>query len=324
MVLINVTSQLIQFPNIFVTLSESFHDYLRSCIIASYGSLKECNDKEFKLSLQTFTWPFKKKVGFNLQRLHKLCSILDIKYEKEILGYYCWGSRNKPIILSTNININVLFIEGFSLYIAEGDTGLSGKKKSRKLRLTNSEPSVINWWIEWIETCFPDQSYYVCVIKPFKGNYKNTISEIRSCNLVESFGKYNKEIKYRVCLDSAIVIDLLLTLETEIKRLCLKEPKFAIAYLKGLMAGEGTVYESKVSTYRYVRLEMKNSNEIAFAKRLFKLLKITYTYHRRSSRDGMEILYVGGIDNLKRFQKLIGFGCCEKRNIYLKHALARV
>jgi DNA-binding transcriptional regulator WhiA len=116
-------------------------------------------------------------------------------------------------------------------------------------------------------------------------------------------------------MDSCVVIDLILEIREIIRNLVLQDVELASSYIKGLMAGEGTVYNKRS---KYVRIEMKNPGEINYVKKLLNLLGIKYTHHIRSNRKNMENLYIGGKDNIKRYYELIGFGSHKKRQKKLK------
>ncbi len=116
-------------------------------------------------------------------------------------------------------------------------------------------------------------------------------------------------------MDNSIIIDLFLGIREEVKKIVLKNKNLASAYLKGLMAGEGTVYNNRM---KYVRLEMKNPKEIEYAKKLLKFLGISFTFHKRTTRKNMESVYIGGKENIKRYDGIIGFGANEKRQDKLK------
>ncbi len=310
---IDVISQL---RYVFANVDEKFTELLKKKITTSYKSLDNYNLLFFKKERAAFRWAFRSKNGHNLQRLIKICDTLSIPYEylrKQIIGFYSYGSHNKPVKLPEHIRINESFVEGYALYIAEGDTGDSGTQRPRKLRLTNSEPDVINFFIIWLCSHVPGIPFYINAVIPSKSRYENNIDKLKieKEKVTFSRGDYNKKIKYRICMDNAIIIiDLMLAIRTEVKKIVSIDKKLSCAYLRGLMAGEGTVYNNRS---KYVRLEMKNHGEIAFAKRLFKNLDITFTFHKRSNRDGMESIYIGGKDNLKKYHELVGFGAHKKR-----------
>ena len=212
--------------------------------------------------------------------------------------------------------------EGFALYFAEGDNGSNGKTRPRKFRFTNSEPLVINHMIKWLNTYFPSIDFYINLVNP-KGNcidFESTKSNIDYYDVRLREECYNKVIKYKLCLDNAIVIDLVLALETTIKELCSKNPKLAAAYVRGMMIGEGTAYFNKS---RYVRIEMKNEREIRYLHKLLTMLSFDCKPILRSNRHNMWSLYIGA-KQLAKFAKEIGFGVHQERQQILEQGVSKV
>jgi len=316
---IRVSSILENNKIVFVSVPNEFTDLIKQKIIIKFDSLKEYS-KRIGMETNAFSWAFRKKNGHQLIRLVRICNDIGIRMDciyKNIIGYYSYGSRNKPVKISEFIEINPFFVEGYGLYVAEGDTGYSGTKKARKFRLTNSEPDVINFFARWLDTFFPKIDYYIVAMIPEKEGYYDNMNELHICDkrLKISKGKYNKKIKYRICMDNAIVVDLILDIREQIRVAVSKSKELAAAYVRGIMAGEGTVYDNRS---KYVRLEMKNAGEISFVRKLLDMLEITYTHHKRTTRKGMESLYIGGKENIKRYYELVGFGCETKRQEKLK------
>jgi hypothetical protein len=319
-VYIDTLSVLSKIDTVFVEVDEKFTELLREKILTQYRSLEAFNKKVTHMERHAFAWAFKTKNGHQLNRLLKMCKSLGIPEQKlrsSIKGYYSWGSHNKPIRIPESLKITPRFVEGYALYVAEGDTGYSGKSKARKLRLTNSAPSVINFFADWAKENFPGVQHYTVAMLPDSGSYEDTTTQLQmdKGQLRMTKGHYNKKIKYRFYMDKAIIIDLILDIDKPVKEAVLWDDGLASAYLRGLMAGEGTVYNNRS---KYVRLEMKNHTEIEYAKKLLAKLGINFTSHKRSNREGMESIYIGGKENIRRYYELVGFGCQEERQRKLK------
>ncbi|MFW6135090.1 MAG: LAGLIDADG family homing endonuclease, partial [Elusimicrobiota bacterium] len=201
--------------------------------------------------------------------------------------------------------------------MAEGDTGLNGKKSAKKLRFTNSDLEIIRFFINWLKKYFPRISYYVCVILPQSQEIKNKFSVpvvkkflgLRHSQIRLQKGAYNKKVKYRVCADFILLINLVLKLERLVKKLCLTNNNLASAYIRGMMAGEGTCYFNKS---RYVRIEMKNKREIAYIYKLLRLLNYECKLSSRTYRKDMWSIFIGA-KQLKKFYSQIGFGAHKQR-----------
>lgn len=113
------------------------------------------------------------------------------------------------------------------------------------------------------------------------------------------------------------MIDLVLSLDRMVKKLCSNEKIFAIGYIKGIMAGEGTVYFNKS---RYVRIEMRNEKEIRYVHLLLKNLGYDCSVSMRTERLGMCSIYIGA-KQLEKFYNEIGFGSELNRQNLLKLAV---
>lgn len=323
---INIIHFLARHEKVFVTVDDKFTLRIKEKIILKYGSLKNYADA-IQMEVPAFLWAFKKMNGHQLMRILRMCDDAGVArddFYQQITGYYAWGSHNRPVYLGKYISLDPFFLEGYALYVAEGDTGYSGVKKPRKLRLTNSEPDVINFFTSWLSKVFPALDYYILAILPPQCAYEDNLNKIvlRNKKIRVTRGKYNKRIKYRVCMDNSIAIDLMLDLREKVRLAALQNNELAAAYVRGIMIGEGTVYDN---CSKYVRIEMKNPGEIEFVRNLFEFLSIACTHHKRINRESMESLYVGGQDNIKRYYDLVGFGCHSKRQEKLtKLVLGRI
>jgi hypothetical protein len=311
---LDVYDYLYLFENLFIHIDDSFNLEIKNKIKLNYGSLNKFNLLFFQYNKSTFNWGFKKNNSkHNYSKLKKMCEILNISIKdlhKNILGFYYYGSKN-----SFNPNrwiiINDFFVEGYALYLAEGDTGFSGSKSAKKLRFTNSNIDVIKFYISWMK-CFFDDYYYVNIYYPNNISMTNLVNEyFFNIDIHLYSDKYVKKVKYRVCNDKLFYIQCILLLNKHIKKIVLTDFKLSCAYVRGMMAGEGTVYNNGKN--KYLRIEMKNKEEIAYLKKLFSKLNINYTYHTRKNRYSMESLYVGGLSNMKRYLDLVGFGSESNR-----------
>ena len=310
-------------PLVFVIISSSCNNRIKETILKKDKSLAAFNQKHMSIKNPAFIWGFKEKNRrHNLRRLLKIAEIIGIEevdIRTAIEGYYAYGSKKAPISIPQRIALTSFFVEGYALYIGEGDTGESGIKKPRKLRFTNAEISVINFFISWIREYFPHLPFYIAKIQPEKA--KDASKHICHDDIRQSTGKYCKKTKYRVCLDRAIIIDLILAIRDRVRKVIKKDEELAKAYLRGIMAAEGTVYNNRT---RYVRLEMKNPSEMAFVRTLLDTLSLTYTKHSRTTRKNMESIYMGGRENLKRFYTIVGFGCQKERQRKLEKLVADI
>ena len=324
MQIINVFDYLKDFKKIHIKITEDFFNKLKNQILNKYGIGK------FGIMLEinenTFLSEFRKNIYHPFYRILKILQPLEIKKEElytNILGFYHWGSHDRlPLEIPRELEINEFFVEGFALYLAEGDNGSNAKNRPRKFRFTNSEPLVINYMIKWINKYIPTNDSYVNAIFPIgtKMDFENIQNQINHPNIKFKVESYNKIIKYKLCFDNAIFIDLILALENSVKQICSQDKRLARAYIRGMMVGEGTVYFNKS---RYVRIEMRNEKEIRYIHNLFTMLGFDCKPILRSNRHNMWSLYIGA-KQLDKFVKEIGFGAHEKRQRTLEKANQKV
>ena len=324
---LDIYERLSQNPAIYIRIEPFFVAGIKKLIITKYGTLKKFNKEVLKINYPNV------KHDFRLAKYHSFIrwiSIIDsfgINREelyKNTKGFRINGSHGRNIVMIPRIlEIDEKFTEGYALYIAEGDTGLSGKKIPRKLRFTNSNLDVIKFFINWLKWYFPKNYFYINIILPEsfmqKDIPKNIVRKlgVKTKQIKIKKEYYNKIIKYKICCDSAIIIDLVLSLDRYIKSLCKRNKLFAVGYIKGIMAGEGTVYFNRS---RYVRIEMKNEIEIKYVYSLLKILKYKCNLSLRKERLNMWSIFIGA-KQLEKFYKEIGFGSQLNRQNILKLAV---
>ena len=314
--------------SIYVNINPFFCQKIKSLIIKNYKSLRRFNHRWLKINCGTLKWEFRKAQYHPLPRLLKIAEILKINKEEvfeNIKGFRVSGSHRKnALIFPRKIRVNENFVEGYALYLAEGDSGFNGRTIPRKVRFTNSNLGVIKFFIQWLRTCFLNSDFYLNIILPPKmainEGFVNQISERLNLNINQIKIRndyYNKKIKYRICCDQAILIDFILNLEDTIKKLCSSSEKLAASYIRGMMIGEGTAYFNRS---RYVRIEMKNEKEMKYLHKLFRMLGFACEPHLRTERENMWSIYIGA-KQLKKFYDEISFGVHQERQKILEEAV---
>ncbi|MBI2657277.1 hypothetical protein HYX08_01130 [Candidatus Woesearchaeota archaeon] len=316
---------LTQFSRIHVRITDGFFSKLKNEIVNKYG-IKKFSTDVLGMNYRTFYSEFAENIYHPFYRILKIIEILNISKEElysNILGFYHWGSHDKSyLVIPREFPIDEFFVEGYALYFAEGDNGSNGKTRPRKFRFTNSEPSVINHMVKWINTYFPCIDFYVNLVNP-KGNYIDFESAKLSILYPDVRFReesYNKVIKYKLCLDNAVIIDLVLALEDTIKGLCSKNAKLAASYIRGMMIGEGTAYFNKS---RYVRIEMRNEKEIKYLHQLLTMLGFDCKPVLRLDREDHWSIYIGA-KQLDKFAREIGFGVHKGRQRILDKGVAKI
>ncbi len=264
------------------------------------------------VSKEAFRWNLKQK-SFPFPRFIKLLNELGIDTDyafSKVRSLYVWGSRNPPINVQRWLSLDDEMVQLMGLYHAEGDRNTS------KLIITNSEQSVVSFLKRTLTKMFPGIEARLVAIDPIGG------TAIQSMDLPISrrkFGKYNKITKYRVIIYSAVICRIISGLARKRIEDILMEKDLAIAWARGILAGEGTVRNSRE---RYVRVEMKDEFAIRTLSRILNLVDISHKISERKDRPGMWVAYVGAKD-LQALSDAVGFGCHIERQKKLETAAAR-
>lgn len=312
----------------FVRVNDKFKSKLKEKIILKYGSLGNYA-KTINTNKNTLAVEFRINKFMKFNRLIQMADDLEIDKNyvyNQIESFYAKGSKSaKEIILPQNIVIDEQFVEGYALYFAEGDNGSNGKTIPRKVRLTNSDIFVHKLFVDWINKYFPKNYFLVKILVPdnkklTKEHYshvKHTLNlrdnQIKTQTVI---WKRRTDFIYRTCLDSAIIIDIILAIENKVKEISSKDKSLGFAYIRGMMIGEGTVH---LNRSRYVRIEMKNEKEIKFIHNILTKYGYNCKPSLRTTRQDMWSIYIGA-KQLQRFSKEIGFGAHKKRQNLLEKA----
>ena len=311
-----------EFPRIHVKITDTFFEKIKSLLRLKYGSLYEYH-KTINIQYVTLKKEFRKNAHHPFHRLNRYIGDVEISEKglfDNILGFYHWGSHREFVMIPRIINADEFFVEGYALYLAEGNNGSNGLKRPRGFVFTNSEISVMNYMIAWIQKYFPKLEYSIVIVKP-RGtdvNIETIKKKFDSKKFVYAEESYNKIVKYKLCCYRAVLIDLILSLDNKIKDFCSQDRKIACAYIRGMMIGEGTVYNNRS---RYVRIEMRNRKEIEHIHKLFIMLGYDCKISCRTTREDMWSIYIGA-GQLKKFHDEIGFGVHEKRQRILIDAIS--
>lgn len=313
-----------------IKIDDQFRRMIKEKIIQKYGSLKKYSSQKLKTHPETLEIEFRTYKYFKFSRFLKIANDMGISEGEvfnHIQAFFARGSNTRrELILPKEFLIDEQFVEGHALYLAEGDNGSNGKTIPRKVRFTNSEPSVIKSFQNWLIKYFPNNNYYFLVRIPDNKVFtKEHYNYLKKYFNLDDFQiktqicrwKRKKGFVYKICCDQAILIDLILSLENTIKKLCIGDKKLAAAYIRGMMIGEGTAYFNRS---RYVRIEMKNEREIKYLYKLFQMLGFNCKPYLRTERENMWSIYIGA-KQLKKFYNEIGFGIHQLRQKILKEAV---
>ena len=308
---------LLEDNNIQLNLNKEFIIYIKNEILKKYKTLRRYHRlKRNNLSYSNLKYLFSSCKFYSIKKINDIMMDFDINRELLINNVICFRFHGSHVEtrIPRFLNIDNKFVQGYSLYIAEGDTGLSGKNKPQKLRLTSSDLPIISFFRDWILKYFKqnlnDIDYYIYIPLNEEIDYKKYEVLLSSKNLHIYYDKSVTVPKYRISVDRKLIIDLFLKIEDKVKELVLNSNELSSYYLKGIFDGEGTAYCKK---FKYIRLEMKNKVEVEFLSKLLINLKINHTLKERNTRKGMYTIYLSRKDNINKFSDFVGFELVSRR-----------
>ena len=211
---INTYDYLKDFERIHVKIKDGLFCKIKNKIKSDYGSIGKFNEKYLKMNMKTLQFEFWKNAYHPFYRILIITKSLNISKNElysDILGFYHWGSHNNcEVKIPIDLTIDEFFVEGYALYLAEGDTGFSGRARPRKFRFTNANVNVVNHMISWFSKYFAGLPSYILVHIPIENenlDYSYIKALINHNELRFVKGHYNKIVKYNLFCYRAVFID---------------------------------------------------------------------------------------------------------------------
>jgi hypothetical protein len=203
----------------------------------------------------------------------------------EAWTYSSW--RNSKIKLKRFIALDNLFFIGAAIYAGEGTTHTKGYNNDR-ISLGNSEPAIINFFVSWLKSLLLEFNYN-CQIE-YNGKSCDKLKLVRSwqenldfeinpnirINLRKNLGSellVNNGV-FQVIVRNTLLRTFIINLLKISKELALRDKEWAIAYLRGLLASEGSVPKDKLSQ---IGIGATHPEERAFIQNLLKYLELTHS-----------------------------------------------
>jgi hypothetical protein len=310
----------------FVSIKQDLAEAIRTDVLSRYGSFCSFGIHKLHISGALARWSFRRTSFWQVPRLLQTATILNIPEEKvwsSIECFYYRGSHHrKGLVLPREIRSSPNFVEGFALYTGEGTTGFNGAAPSRRFVFSNADLDVIKFYIDWIRANFSSLEFRVIIIPP-PGSTPDIPTSTLSLalgispeSISVSRGHYNKRTKFNVVIGNVFPIIIFHRIRAEVKRMVRENQSLMAAYLRGIMAAEGTAYQK--GQQKYVRIEMHNEEEINYVSELLKRLEIGHRSYLRSNRDGMWSIHIGRTRDIHRYMEVAGFGSQLKRQERLK------
>lgn len=311
-----------------IRLCRNFHrelfDTVRSDMINMSNKLKiHPKTLERKLlgnSTNSFTLA---ELEFILQKYKisesKICkNITEIKFGRNSF----WTRLPIEIFIDEN------FIEGIGYYIGDGrmrtDKGLSS---------INSDIKTAKFFIKWLEKYFniKNDTLKINIRLPtenFDINYEkdkwSKLLGVERKNITSVKKKYKGKEHHlpqiEICYHrkiSKMVLDKLIPI---IKVMCLQNKDMSAAYIRGIMAAEGSVKYNEKSHAKSIFLKMKDKTEIRYLYKLLINLGITPSF-LFSKQDYEWLVLITGMIDLRKLDKIDVFRLNEKRHEKFKRII---
>jgi len=214
---------------------------------------------------------------------------------------YC-GSGSKEVVVNRLIGLDDLFFEGLGLWVGEGG-------KAKGIYIGNSCPELLLRFLDFVEKKIgiDRRGLRVTLNSPSLTN-EHTTRERWSKMLqipAENFTaicedpRMNQEYA-QIYFNSVVLVELLKTIHEKVKSLILSQTKFAVAYLRGIFAAEGSVILRKSGILHHLNISSKDEKVIEFLKECLASVGITPSEYQSKSRN----LPIHSWRNFKRFKEL--------------------
>lgn len=274
----------------------------------------------------TGKYPFEVN-SFNFKSLLLFSQRVNIRQDEIFSNITDVKTRNRAAWCNfpSKILINEEFIEGIGYYVGDGrikiDNGLS---------TINTNIETIKFFLRWIRKYFnaETKNIRINIFLPrsdFNVNYekrkwakllKTDVNSIKKKYKFKNYHKTNIEVNYSRTI-AKLVLDKLIPI---IKEKCLTDKSSATAYIRGIMAAEGSPKHNAKSHHRSVHLKMKNKAEVKYVFKLLQFIGLTPSF-LFSKQDNSWLVMISGYDELKKLDEMDIFKFNNERREKLKQIL---
>ena len=214
----------------------------------------------------------------------------------------------------------------FWAYIGDGRL-----KTDRGLSTINTNLETIKFFIKWLKQYFNAkiEDIKVNIFLPrsdFNVNFEKrkwsklfrvNINSVKSKYKYKGYHKIGIEVGYFRAISKLILNKLI----PVIKKECLINKSFATAYLKGIMAAEGSLKYNKKSHHRSVHLKMKDKTEVRYVFHLLRFMGLTPSF-LFSKQDKEWLVMINGCSELEELNEMDIFELNSERKEKFKQILS--
>jgi hypothetical protein len=220
------------------------------------------------------------------------------------LSYKCKFSRPESLMIKRFVNLDELFFEGFGLIEGDGD-------KVKFVAFTNSEFAILNHFLDFMERCF-DVSREVFRVRLFlpvcadPEHAKNKV--IGSLRIKESqLSGFDFRSNHRSMVVNlykrTVLLDIVFRKLYEFSRKMARQNKvYAIPYLRGVIAAEGTVQRRNTTRSVFaVKISSIKPDNTNLYKNLLKLCNLEFG---KNERDCIPIRHLRNFAKMESYELL--------------------
>ena len=240
--------------------------------------------------------------------------LLDTKISIKYLSRKQGGSDSKRIEITNKVEFTPALIKAVAIYYGEGNSST----KRRLSNFVNSNPAVVNAGIKLFELLGINKSELKARVKVYNPSiddeelkkYWSGLTGVLLQNFFKTEVSYSKPIYKRnrekpskfgrleIIYSSVIIKEIIDNLVKEVKKFALENSEVRREFLKGLIAGEGSVLLKDSKKLQELRISSCDKNEQRFIRELLQKEGIRLTDKERE-------FYVPfyGFDNFKIISK---------------------
>ena len=314
------------YPKLRVKITEK----LRKKLFFNLNNLTESLARSLKVNEVSLRRKLLNRRGYSLKLDELLFLVQRVKFnEKEILlnitdikmGANAYWSNSPMRIL-----MDEKFVEGIGYYIGDGRI-----KTNRGLSTVNTNVDTIKFFLKWLKKYFNAkiENIRINIFLPrldFDVNLeKRKWSRVLRANINSVKRKYKFKKHHKTIIEvyysrtiTKLILDKLIPIT---KEKCSTEESFAIAYIRGIMAAEGSPKYDEKSHQRAVHLKMKDKSEVKYVFKLLQFLGLTPSF-LFSKEDNEWLVSISGFSELKKLDKINIFGSHLEKKRKLKKILS--
>jgi hypothetical protein len=314
------------YPKLRVKITEK----LRKPLFFNLNNLTESLAKSLRVNEVSLRRKLFNKRGYSLKLNELLFLGQKAKCnEKEILSNITdikMGANAYWSNFPMRIPINEGLIEGIGYYVGDGRT-----KTNTGLSTVNTNIDVVKLFLKWLKKYFNAkiENIRINIFYPrldFDVNLeKRKWSRVFKAGINSVKKKYKFKKHHKIIIEvyySRTIAKLILNkLIPIIKERCSTNESLATAYIRGIMAAEGSPKYNEKSHQRAVHLKMKDKTEVKYVFKLLRFLGLTPSF-LFSKQDGEWLVSISGFSELKKLDRINIFGSHLERKKKLKKILS--